>query len=112
MAHAPMNRRTLIRTLLASAAATGTVMTASVTEAAPAPFFIVLETTEYLDQATADELRRRVNESFAGTAFGCVKILVLSDGLTLKTYGADGRLLSKPTTVRAKRRRRAAAADA
>ena len=39
-----MNRRDLIRTLLGTAAAGGTVMTATVTEAAPEnpPFLIVL----------------------------------------------------------------------
>jgi hypothetical protein len=106
MAHTGMNRRTWIGKVLASAAASGTVMSATVTEAAPAPFLLVLEAPGHIDEATVHLLTRSMEENLAGTAFGCVKIFVLGDGMTLKTIGADGRPLTHPVTVRAKRRPR------
>jgi hypothetical protein len=104
-----MNRRELIRKLLGTAAAGGTVMTAKVIEAPPdlpPPFLLVLEGQEEINQETAERIARQMREALADTPFGLVKTIVLGNGMTLKAIGADGRLLTQPVTVPIKRRRR------
>lgn len=106
-----MNRRDLIRTLLGTAAAGGTVMTATVTEAAPEnqPFLLILESPGPISVATRDHIKQAMSDALAGTAFAGVRTIVLSDGVTLKTIGADGRLLTQPVPVKRRRARKTAA---
>ena len=109
----PVNRRTLIRSLLGSAAAGGTVMTATVTEAAPPDrpaFLLVLEAPGAITPDTADRLRTYMDKSLIGTAFEGIRIFVLGDGLKLKVIDTAGRVLTQPATVERRKRSRKSAA--
>jgi hypothetical protein len=102
-----MTRRDLIRKLLGTAAAGGAAMTATVAATTPdnPAFLIVLEAPGHISPEVADHLKAAVDVALHGTAFANVKVFVLGDGLTLKTIGTDGRLLTRSATPRKRKRR-------